>query len=47
MIDAVLALEDDAAFQESLFNRRIMPLTFRCSTTTEELADLGTSDGGL
>lgn len=42
LIDAVLALEDNAAFQESLFNRRIMPLTFQVFDKTEELADLGT-----
>jgi hypothetical protein len=43
MIRAVLALRDNAAFQESLFNRSIMPMTFRAFDTTAELADLGKS----
>lgn len=41
MIRAVLALKDDRRFQESLFNRRIMPVTFGVFDRTEELADLG------
>ncbi len=41
MISAVLALKDNKAFQESLFNRRIMPMTFKVFDRTEELADLG------
>lgn len=41
MIRAVLALKDDRRFQESLFNRAIMPVTFGVFDRTEELADLG------
>jgi hypothetical protein len=41
MIQAVLALKDDKAFQTSLFNRRIMPLTFGVLDTVPELDDLG------
>lgn len=41
MVGAVLALKDNSAFQESLFNRRIMPLTFRVFDETKELAGLG------
>lgn len=41
MIRAVLALKHNKAFQESLFNRRIMPVTFKVFDRTEELADLG------
>lgn len=41
MIGAVLALRDDRAFQSSLFNRRIMPLTFEVFDGTAEFADLG------
>jgi hypothetical protein len=41
MIRAVLALRDDEAFQRSLFNRRIMPMTFQIFDGAEELADLG------
>jgi P-aminobenzoate N-oxygenase AurF len=41
MILAVLALRDNEAFQRSLFNRRIMPMTFHIFDDSEELADLG------
>jgi len=41
MIAAVLALKDDRHFQESLFNRRIMPATFGIFDRTPALADLG------
>jgi hypothetical protein len=41
MIQAVLALKDCQPFQESLFNRRIMPVTFRVFDGTPELANLG------
>ena len=40
MIRTVLALKHDRAFQQSLFNRSIMPVTFRVFDETEELADL-------
>lgn len=40
MIDAVVALKFDAAFQQSLFNRAIMPLTFNLFDQTAELAGL-------
>ena len=40
MIDAVLALKGDRAFQASLFNRGAMPLTFGVFDRTEELNDL-------
>jgi hypothetical protein len=43
MIRAVLALRDDEAFQRSLFNRRIMPMTFQIFDAAAELADLGDS----
>jgi hypothetical protein len=43
MIRAVLALRDDEAFQRSLFNRRIMPMTFQIFDDAAELADLGNS----
>ncbi len=46
MISAVLALKDNKAFQESLFNRRIMPMTFKVFDRTEELADLGEKMAG-
>jgi hypothetical protein len=41
MIKAVLALRDNTAFQQSLFNRNIMPVTFGVFDKTEELSDLG------
>jgi hypothetical protein len=41
LIDAVLALRDNKTFQESLFNRRIMPMTFQVFDSTDELAHLG------
>lgn len=41
MIRAVLALKRDGAFQQSLFNRSIMPVTFRVFDETAELAGLG------
>jgi hypothetical protein len=41
MIQAVLALKECHPFQESLFNRRIMPLTFKVFDRTPELANLG------
>jgi hypothetical protein len=40
MIDAVLALRNDRAFQASLFNRQAMPLTFGVFDATQELHDL-------
>ena len=47
MIDAVLALKDDRAFQASLFNRRAMPLTFGVFDGTQELRRSAERDGGL
>ena len=41
MIHAVLALKDNKAFQQSLFNRGIMPVTFGVFDATEELSGLG------
>jgi hypothetical protein len=41
LIAAVLSLKDDRRFQESLFNRRIMPRTFELFDATPALADLG------
>jgi hypothetical protein len=41
MIRAVLALKNCRLFQESLFNRRIMPTAFRVFDDTPELAKLG------
>jgi hypothetical protein len=41
MVAALLALEDDRAFQASLFNRAAMPLTFGVFDRTRELDDLG------
>jgi len=41
MIQAVLALKQCKPFQESLFNRRIMPVTFKVFDNTPELANLG------
>jgi hypothetical protein len=41
MIQAVLALKNCRPFQESLFNRRIMPTTFEVFDNTPELANLG------
>jgi hypothetical protein len=41
MIRAVLALRADTAFQRSLFNREIMPVTFAVYDGIPELADLG------
>lgn len=41
MIQAVLALKNCKPFQESLFNRRIMPVTFQVFDNTPELASLG------
>ncbi len=41
MIQAVLALKDNEAFQKSLFNRAIMPTTFRLFNSSAELASLG------
>jgi len=40
MIRAVLALKDDAAYQRSLFNRRIVPMTFSVFDAVPELATL-------
>lgn len=40
MIDAVLALKHDRAFQASLFNRKAMPLTFGVFDGTPEFHDL-------
>jgi hypothetical protein len=41
MIRAVLALVDNEAYQKSLFNRRIMPVTFRLFDQCPELSGLG------
>lgn len=41
MIHAVLALKHNKAYQLSLFNRGIMPVTFGVFDKTEELANLG------
>jgi hypothetical protein len=41
MIRAVLDLKENVAFQKSLFNRHIMPLTFGVFDETPELAGLG------
>ena len=41
MIQSVLALKNCRPFQESLFNRRIMPVTFEVFDNTLELANLG------
>lgn len=41
LIEAVLSLKGDRRFQESLFNRRIMPRTFELFDSTPALADLG------
>jgi hypothetical protein len=41
LVGAVLSLKDDRRFQESLFNRRIMPRTFELFDATPALADLG------
>jgi hypothetical protein len=43
MIQSVLALNGCREFQESLFNRRIMPVTFEVFDNTPELANLGES----
>jgi len=43
MIAAVLALRSDRAFQQSLFNRRLMPLTFGLFDETREFHDLSAS----
>jgi hypothetical protein len=43
MIAAVLALKSDQGFQASLFNRRIMPLTFGIFDDTAEFATLSRS----
>ena len=40
MIEQVLTLKDNAAFQTSLFNRRAMPLAFGVFDLTHELAGL-------
>ena len=40
LIQAVLALKDDAGYQRSLFNRRIMPETFQLFDATPALAGL-------
>jgi hypothetical protein len=40
MIAAVLALRGDRAFQQSLFNRKLMPLTFGLFDQTSEFHDL-------
>lgn len=40
MIRAVLALKDDRTFQQSLFNRRAMPLTFGVFDGVREFANL-------
>ena len=40
MVRAVLALNRNTAYRESLFNRQLMPLTFRVFDQTEELSDL-------
>ena len=41
MIEAILALKDHRDFQTSLFNRRIMPVTFGVFDETPEFAELG------
>jgi hypothetical protein len=41
MIRALLSLKDSKPFQQSLFNRRIMPTAFRVFDNTAELATLG------
>ena len=41
LVAAVLSLRDNQRFQESLFNRRIMPRTFEIFDATPALADLG------
>jgi hypothetical protein len=41
MIHALMDLKNCRPFQKSLFNRRIMPLTFRVFDNTPELANLG------
>jgi hypothetical protein len=41
LIEALLSLKDDRRFQESLFNRRIMPRTFEIFDATPALAHLG------
>lgn len=46
MIRSVLALKTNNAFQKSLFNRTIMPLTFGVFDRTEELAGLERSMTG-
>ena len=46
MVRAVLSLKDNRAFQQSLFNRAIMPVTFGVFDRTEELASLGTRMAG-
>jgi hypothetical protein len=43
MIAAVLALRGDRAFQQSLFNRKLMPLTFGLFDQTSEFHDLPVS----
>lgn len=40
LVAAVLSLNNSAAYRESLFNRQIMPVTFRLFDRTDELADL-------
>ena len=40
MIQAILDLSDNTAFQESLFNRRIMPLTFGLFDASSQLEGL-------
>jgi hypothetical protein len=40
MIQAVLALKNDRAYQTSLFNRHAMPLTFGVFDRTQEFHDL-------
>ena len=41
MIQAILALKKSKPFQVSLFNRRVMPVTFEVFDETSELANLG------
>lgn len=41
MIGAILALKDSLPFQKSLFNRRIMPMTFAVFDATREFENLG------
>ena len=43
MISAVLQLRNNAQYQESLFNRRIMPMTFSVFDDTPELNNLGST----